>query len=116
MAKDYSYLEGMKFTYRNGTHEIPAIVLYADYHIGITCVEDGDNDNYLICLRGPYGPNPHIFSPKGYAAIWSCIVNQIKCGYFMTTKIEKAIIKNSTHKFTRPGTGKIDSSNCAFGQ
>lgn len=56
MSKDYSYLEGKTFQFYNGHETVTAKVVAADYHIGITCVNAADPDDYLICFKGPSSP------------------------------------------------------------
>jgi len=116
MAKDYSYLEGKKFTYFNGDIEIPAKVLYADYHIGLTCIAEDNPDFYLICVRGPMAPRPSMETLKGHQYLWLSTIQRIMRGYISVLDMKPIYRKHSKRSLLIPKTGSVHSSNCAFGQ
>ena len=112
--KDYSYLEGKRFMYNNWNYSKPAQVLYADYEIGLTCVNVNNPDNYLICLNGPSSPNPITPSRIHWEAIWNAFVTHIERGKFRAEEGNKILEKYGiVYDGVKEGP---DSSVCAFGQ
>lgn len=112
--KDYSYLEGRKFTFNNESKEIKAKVLYADYDVGITCVNASDPDHYLLCLLGPSAPGVENWPKKAYQHVWSYIINQIKSGYVNGRRI--AEIYNKHMPLDETAGYDPTSETCAFAQ
>jgi len=112
MAKDYSYLEGIEFIYPNSRGYIHAKVLYADYHVGITCINVDNPNHYLICLAGPSAPGIKTLTPKQYQYIWASIVNQIEHGCVSGKRLAELYTKyTGGFKGIHPS-----SESCSFGQ
>jgi len=114
MEKDYSYLEGKRFMYDTRNYSKPAQVLYADYEIGLTCINVNDPDNYLICLNGPSSPNPITPSRIHWGNIWGEFVTRIGRGQFKADE-GKEILETYGVVYDGDKEGP-DSSVCAFGQ
>lgn len=114
MSKDYSYLEGTEFIYHTGMFGIPAKVLYADYHIGLTCVDRNNPDHYLICLNGPNSPQPHRMTKRAYKATWDSLLAQIKRG--LVDAIHCCKVYNKHTKKVHKTAANLSAEDCAFGQ
>lgn len=115
MAKDYSYLEGTEFFYNTGKRDVLAIVLYADYHVGLTCVAKENKDHYLICIRGHSSPKPSIKSKKGYQQHWRFLINKIEKGHISAVEAKENYNKYAEYK-AHIGITSVSSNSCAFGQ
>jgi hypothetical protein len=113
---DYKYLEGKEFIFQTDTESIPCKVLYADYHIGLTCVTNTalQEEEYVICLRGPSSPRPHWLTRRAYQALWTSYIRQIERGRVVKGTADRV---TSRHQMALYTTGShLSSANCAFGQ
>jgi len=116
MTKDYSYLEGKTFKYTHGKNTITAKVIAADYHIGITCVNTENSNEYVICFLGPKAPNCFPINPKIYQYSWASLIHHIEKGHVDASKLLQTINKH-TQKHTAgrvTGHTTVPTNVCAF--
>lgn len=111
--RDYRHLEGLIVSYNDWEEILNALVVGCDYNVGITLVNAGNKDDYLLCLNGPSDvSDDERFSWKLHNTLFFTLVRQIKKGCVRNEILDRILCAYNYSSFSH----KASAETCSFGK
>ena len=116
MGRRYASLEGREVDFRHDDGRVVrCVVTGADWSLGLTVQQVGDNKHYVYCINGPKSPIMkgqrfnYKLHCKTMAYIYDCVMNK------QVLKTTKLIALHKSYTGWNPGSHP-SAETCAFSQ